>query len=109
MEKMEERRRTLSVNLFITGTNALTQKGQLVNLDMWGNRIDGISFGPAYVVLFIIIKKFRPDLEDAMHHVRMVVAPANASRFKRYPTSCKKTVPVWTAQALIGLAMPGAS
>lgn len=91
MEKMEERRRALSVDLFITGTNALTQKGQLVNLDMWGNRIGGISFGPAHVLLFISVEKIRPDLEDAMHHVRTVVAPANASWFKRNPTSCQKT------------------
>jgi hypothetical protein len=37
-QKMEKRRAALSVDLFIMGTNAITQSGELVNLDMIGNR-----------------------------------------------------------------------
>ncbi|HEX5679578.1 MAG TPA: lactate utilization protein, partial [Desulfobacterales bacterium] len=38
-EQMERRRRSLLVDLFITGSNAVTEDGQLVNLDMFGNRV----------------------------------------------------------------------
>ena len=43
---LERRRQALLVDLFITGTNAITEIGQLVNLDMIGNRIGALTFGP---------------------------------------------------------------
>ena len=51
--KIYWRRQALLTDLFLTGSNALTQKGQLVNLDMIGNRVGGITIGPNHVVLFI--------------------------------------------------------
>jgi hypothetical protein len=48
---MERRRAALLVDLFLTGTNAVTEAGQLVNLDMVGNRVGGIAFGPRHVHL----------------------------------------------------------
>ena len=41
-EGWERRRQSLLVDLFITGTNAVTESGMLVNLDMIGNRVGGI-------------------------------------------------------------------
>jgi len=48
-ENMEIRRRSVLADLFITGTNALTEGGMLVNLDMIGNRACSINFGPKHV------------------------------------------------------------
>ena len=79
-EAMDRRRKALLVDLFITGTNAVTQKGQLVNLDMVGNRVGGITFGPKYVVIMIGRNKIVPDLEAAMERVRSYSAPVNAIR-----------------------------
>lgn len=45
-QKVYWRRQALLADLFLAGTNAVTQKGQLVNLDMIGNRVGGITFGP---------------------------------------------------------------
>jgi len=42
---MERRRDSLLVDLFITGTNAVTETGKLVNLDMIGNRVAGLTQG----------------------------------------------------------------
>lgn len=53
------RRQALLADLFVTGTNALTRQGQLVNVDMVGNRVAGITFGPEHVVLFIGTNKSR--------------------------------------------------
>ena len=45
-EKAELRRQALLSDLFFTGTNAVTESGQLVNLDMIGNRVGELTFGP---------------------------------------------------------------
>lgn len=89
-EKIELRRRALLVDLFITGTNAITEMGQLVNLDMIGNRIGGITFGPKHVVILVGRNKIVSDLEEAMYRIMNYVAPANAMRLDM-KTPCVKT------------------
>lgn len=90
-QKTYWRRQALLADLFLTGSNALTQKGQLVNLDMIGNRVGGITFGPRNVVLFIGINKIVPDLESAMQRIRTIAAPRNAMRHEGFRTPCHKT------------------
>lgn len=80
-ESIEQRRKALLVDLFITGSNAVTEAGQLVNLDMIGNRIGAILFGPRRVVIFIGRNKIVPDLASAMDRCRDYAAPVNAARF----------------------------
>ena len=80
---MERRRQALLVDLFITGTNAVTETGQLVNLDATGNRVAGITFGPKNVMLFIGRNKIVPNLEEAMYRVKEYVAPVNSMRLER--------------------------
>ena len=89
-EMIELRRRSLLVDLFITGTNAITEMGQLVNLDMIGNRIGGITFGPKHVIILVGRNKIVSDLEDAMYRIMNYVAPANAMRLDK-KTPCVKT------------------
>lgn len=90
-QKIYQRRQALQADLFLAGTNALTQKGQLVNLDMIGNRVAGITFGPKNVVLFIGINKIVPDLESAMQRIRTWAAPQNILRHEGFNTPCRKT------------------
>ncbi len=80
MEALERRRQALLMDLFITGTNAVTEKGQLVNLDMVGNRVAAVTFGPRHVVILMGRNKMTPDLESAMERVRSYSAPVNAIR-----------------------------
>ena len=87
---IERRRKALLTDLFLTGTNALTQGGQLVNLDMIGNRIGGLTFGPNHVVVLIGRNKLVADVEDAMFRIKNYVAPANAMRLDK-KTPCTKT------------------
>ena len=88
--QLERRRQALLVDLFITGTNAVTESGQLVNLDMIGNRIGALTFGPKHVVLLVGRNKIVPELEEAMLRVKNYVAPANAMRLDK-KTPCVKT------------------
>ena len=89
-EMLERRRRSLLVDLFVTGTNAVTETGKLVNLDMAGNRVAGITFGPRNVIVLAGRNKVVPDIEDAMQRVKNFAAPANAMRLEK-KTPCVKT------------------
>ncbi len=89
-EIMERRRRGLMVDLYFTGANAITETGLLVNLDMIGNRIGGLTFGPKNVIVLVGYNKIVPDLEEAMLRVKNYVAPVNAARLDM-KTPCVKT------------------
>ena len=89
-ESLERRRQALLVDLFITGTNAVTEAGQLINLDATGNRVAALTFGPKQVMLFIGRNKIVPNLDEAMFRVKNYVAPVNSMRLKR-KTPCVKT------------------
>jgi L-lactate utilization protein LutB len=89
-EMIERRRASLLVDLFITGTNAITEDGQLVNLDMIGNRVAALTFGPKHVIVLVGRNKIVPEIEDAMARVKDLAAPANAMRLDK-KTPCTKT------------------
>jgi len=89
-EILERRRSSLLVDLFFTGTNAITEEGQLVNLDMIGNRVGALTFGPKHVILLVGRNKIVADIEDAMARIKDFVAPANAMRLDM-KTPCTKT------------------
>ena len=89
-ESLERRRQSLLVDLFLTGTNAVTESGQLVNLDMIGNRIGGITFGPKHVIILVGRNKITTDLEEAMSRIKDYAAPVNTMRLDK-KTPCAKT------------------
>ncbi len=86
----ERRRQALLVDLFLTGTNAVTADGVLVNLDMIGNRACAIAFGPKRVVVFVGRNKLVEDLTSAVQRIKEFAAPANAIRLAKN-TPCVKT------------------
>ncbi|MBU1611015.1 MAG: lactate utilization protein [Proteobacteria bacterium] len=88
--KLKLRRRALTVDLFFSGTNALTEEGMLVNLDMIGNRVAALAFGPKNVVIVVGRNKIVPDLEAAFARIKDVAAPVNTQRLKM-KTPCVKT------------------
>ena len=86
----ERRRQALQVDLFIAGTNAVTETGQLVNLDMLGNRVAALTFGPKNVILLIGRNKLVANIDEAMYRIKNFVAPTNAMRLDM-KTPCVKT------------------
>jgi len=89
-EILDTRRKSVLADLFITGTNAMTEGGILVNLDMLGNRACSINFGPKHVVILAGRNKIVAELDDAMYRVKNYVAPLNAMRLDK-KTPCVKT------------------
>lgn len=89
-EIISRRRAALLSDLFLTGSNAVTEAGQLVNLDMVGNRVSAITFGPEKVVLFIGRNKLVKDEEAARNRISDYAAPLNALRHEGFKTPCIK-------------------
>jgi L-lactate utilization protein LutB len=89
-ESLERRRQSLLVDLFITGSNAVTEAGQLVNLDMIGNRVGALTFGPKTVIILVGRNKIVPDLDEAMFRIKNYAAPVNTMRLDK-KTPCAKT------------------
>ncbi len=78
-----------SCDIFISSANAVSLKGQIINIDLNGNRVGAISFGPKQVYLFIGYNKITPDLNSAIYRAKNVAAPMNAIRFN-INTPCVK-------------------
>jgi len=89
-EILERRRSALTADLYITGTNAVTESGQLVNLDMIGNRVGAITFGPRSVLILVARNKIVADLKAAIFRIKNYAAPVNAMRLEK-KTPCVRT------------------
>lgn len=90
-EIIANRKKALTADMFLTGTNAITARGQLVNLDMMGNRVAAITFGPKKVVIFAGVNKIVDDIDSAMQRIKAVAAPMNAKRHPEFATPCQIT------------------
>lgn len=88
-QMFELRRRSLMADLFITGTNAITEDGQLVNLDMIGNRVAAIMWGPENVLLIVGRNKICRNIDDAMYRIKNYAAPVNCMNLDK-KTPCAK-------------------
>lgn len=75
---------------FVSSTNALTQSGELVNIDGAANRISGMVYNNANVLVVTGVNKIVDDLQQAIDRVRNVAAPQNAVRLNRN-TPCRTT------------------
>lgn len=72
----------LTTEVFMTSVNAISETGELVNMDGTGNRVAGSLFGHNSVVFIAGVNKIESDLESAIWRVRNVASPLNAKRLK---------------------------
>lgn len=89
-ERMKIRRQQLTADVFLTSSNAITEKGQLVNVDGAGQRVAAMIFGPKKVIVVAGINKVVMDLNAAIDRINNVAAPINAKRLNR-KTPCATT------------------
>ena len=80
---MEARKKASSSEVYISSVNAISENGEIVNIDNTGNRVASISFGPSEVYLVIGRNKICPNLAGALDRARNIAAPLNAQRLKR--------------------------
>lgn len=79
-ENTNRRRQGMLTDLFVTGTNALTKDGKLVNADGSGNRVAAMIFGPKNVLVIVGKNKIVDTLEDGFARVMDVSAVKNINR-----------------------------
>lgn len=70
-----------TADVFITGANALSVTGEMVNIDGIGNRVAAIVYGPKSVIVIAGMNKVCADLDSAIKRARTVAAPINHQRF----------------------------
>ncbi len=81
-------KQAFTCDVFLTGTNAITETGELVNIDGIGNRVAAMTFGPDSVIVIAGMNKLVPNVMDAAARARNTAAPINAQRFD-IKTPCK--------------------
>lgn len=84
------KRQSLLTDWYITGTNAISIEGHIVNIDHSGNRVAAMIYGPENVIIVIGINKIVNTFEEAMNRARNHSAPLNAKR-AGYNPPCLKT------------------
>ena len=77
-EDVEIRRLQINSDVFITSTNAITENGELVNMDGVGQRVAAMIFGPKKVIVVAGINKIVRDLEEGFWRVRNIASPRAA-------------------------------
>lgn len=80
-ERMDMLRQALTCDTFLMSSNAISEDGQLVNIDGMGNRVAALCFGPKQVIVVAGMNKVAADLDSAISRARHIAAPANAQRF----------------------------
>ena len=73
-------RETFSADVFLTGTNAVTVDGKLVNIDGHGNRVAAMIAGPAKVIIVAGVNKLVQNVDEALERIHRLCAPVNAKR-----------------------------
>jgi len=80
----------LTCDLFLSSANAITEKGDIVNIDGFGNRVNAMTFGPKKVIIIAGYNKIVPDVNSALDRIKRVAAPLNAKRLG-LPLPCAET------------------
>ena len=87
-ERMDMMRRGLTADTFLMSSNAITEEGELYNIDGNGNRVAALCFGPKSVIVVAGMNKVVADMDAAVSRVRHFAAPANVQRFAGNKTPC---------------------
>ena len=89
-ERTELMRKALTCDVFLMSANAVSEDGQLVNIDGNGNRVAALCFGPKEVIVVAGMNKVAGNIEEAYARARKFAAPVNAQRFN-LGTPCNRT------------------
>jgi L-lactate utilization protein LutB len=80
---------SFSADAYICSTNAITEQGELYNVDGNSNRVAAICYGPKSVIIIAGYNKIVKNFEEAVRRVKLLAAPANCVRLN-CNTYCKE-------------------
>ena len=70
-------RDAFSADAYFASANAVTDAGEIFNVDGNGNRVAAIAFGPKKVILVVGCNKLVADLHEAETRLETLAAPAH--------------------------------
>ena len=74
-----------AAEVYISSANAMTEQGEILNIDGRGNRLAGQVFGNKRLYLVVGTNKICPDFEAALYRARNTAAVENCKRFPYKP------------------------
>ncbi len=79
-ENKDIKKKALLADWYITGSNAVSVDGRIVNVDHSGNRVAAMSYGPDKVIIIVGTNKIVNTVEEAVERVKNIACPQNAKR-----------------------------
>ncbi|MCR4806781.1 MAG: lactate utilization protein [Lachnospiraceae bacterium] len=89
-DRREAELKAYGADVFLASANAMTEDGEIVNIDGNSNRVSCIAYGPEKVIFIVGMNKICNDIDAAIKRARNVAAPINAQRFG-LSTPCSQT------------------
>ncbi len=81
MDKVDQLyRATFSADAYLCSANAITENGEIYNVDGNSNRVAAIAYGPKSVIMVVGYNKIVQNIDEAVMRVKTLCAPANAQR-----------------------------
>ena len=80
--------KAMLAEVYICSANAVSETGEIVNIDGTGNRIAATVFGHQKVFIVAGTNKLAPDFESAVYRARNTAAVQNCARFGK-KTPCQ--------------------
>ncbi|MDF2700604.1 MAG: hypothetical protein K0Q49_2163 [Haloplasmataceae bacterium] len=84
-------RKSFFADYYLTSSNAITEAGELFNIDGRGNRVAAMLYGPDQVIIVAGVNKIVKDVFEALERTKKIAAPLNAVRLN-IKTPCAKTL-----------------
>lgn len=81
---------SLEADVFISGSNAVTYNGEIVNMDCSGARVAALTYGPKKVIIVVGVNKLVKDIPAAIERLYQI-APANAYKEGHHTLPCVQT------------------
>lgn len=88
-ERLEVFKTAVGCDFFFCSSNAVTENGELINVDGTANRISSVCFGPKSVIMIVGVNKIVPDVNAGLLRIKKISAPLNTERLK-IDAPCRK-------------------
>ena len=88
-EQQECFKASIGADFFLCSCNAITENGELINVDGLSNRVSSIAFGPKKVIMIVGKNKIVPDIKAGFLRIKKIAAPKNCVRLNKN-TPCAK-------------------
>ena len=82
--------KSMDADAYFCSCNAVTEAGELYNVDGNSNRISAIAFGPKSVIMIVGKNKIVKNLDEAVKRIKTVTAP-ELCKLRGRNTYCKET------------------